>query len=125
MRSEKSIADTSRTTILSEDARADAFLPTMTRNAADSHHHKRKKLMNAKKWKADRLEVEIHANRAAMGAAGAQRAAALVCVVPGPRKARAVRATLSEPIGTQCPATVLRQHSNAVLFLNAESAAMI
>jgi glucosamine-6-phosphate deaminase len=42
----------------------------------------------------------------------------LVCVVPGPRKAAAVRSTLLDPITTACPATLLRRHPNAVLYLD-------
>lgn len=49
----------------------------------------------------------------------------LVCVVPGPRKAAAVAATLRGPISTSCPASVLRTHPSATLFLDYESAAKI
>lgn len=48
---------------------------------------------------------------------------AIVCVVPGERKAAAVQATLQHSITHACPATILRQHSNAVLFLDQASAA--
>ncbi len=47
---------------------------------------------------------------------------AIVCVVPGPRKAAAVKATLEGPVSASCPATVLRQHPDAVLYLDADSA---
>lgn len=47
---------------------------------------------------------------------------AIVCVVPGPRKAAAVKATLEGPIATACPATILRNHPDAVLYLDADSA---
>lgn len=47
---------------------------------------------------------------------------AIVCVVPGPRKAAAVKTTLEGPVSTACPATVLRQHPDAVLYLDADSA---
>ncbi|HEX3718686.1 MAG TPA: glucosamine-6-phosphate deaminase [Verrucomicrobiae bacterium] len=50
---------------------------------------------------------------------------ALVCVVPGPRKAAAVAATLRGPVSTRCPASVLRSHPSATLFLDYESAAKI
>ena len=50
---------------------------------------------------------------------------ALVCVVPGPRKAGAVRSTLLDPITTACPATILRRHPGAVLYLDPGSAAAI
>lgn len=47
----------------------------------------------------------------------------LFCVVPGPRKAAAVRATLRDPIDTACPATILRRHPRARLYLDTASAA--
>ena len=51
-------------------------------------------------------------------------AARLCAVVPGSRKAAAVRAALLGPIGPGCPATIMRQHSQAELFLEPESAAL-
>ena len=44
-------------------------------------------------------------------------------VVPGGRKALAVKHTLLGEIGERYPATVLRRHPRAVLFLDADSAA--
>ncbi|RYD71980.1 MAG: glucosamine-6-phosphate deaminase [Verrucomicrobiaceae bacterium] len=46
----------------------------------------------------------------------------LVCIVPGPRKAAAVRAALHGPVDTSCPASILRRHSNARLYLDTASA---
>lgn len=46
----------------------------------------------------------------------------LVCVVPGARKAQAVRNTLLASIGTACPATILRRHRSATLHLDRASA---
>jgi glucosamine-6-phosphate deaminase len=46
----------------------------------------------------------------------------LIVSVPGSRKARIVRRTLQEPITTACPATILRKHANATLYLNPEAA---
>ena len=43
-------------------------------------------------------------------------------VVPGPRKAEAVLATLRGPFGESCPATALRRHPGATLYLDRESA---
>lgn len=43
-------------------------------------------------------------------------------MVPGRRKAEAVRHTLEEEIGERYPATILRRHARAVLFLDEESA---
>lgn len=49
----------------------------------------------------------------------------LFCVVPGPRKAQAVRDTLLGPVVTSCPASILRQHAGARLYLDADSAARL
>lgn len=46
----------------------------------------------------------------------------LIVSVPGSRKARIVRRTLEEPITTACPATILRKHANATLYLDPEAA---
>lgn len=46
----------------------------------------------------------------------------LFCMVPGLTKREAVRRTLSGPIGRECPATVLRQHQGALLFLDEDAA---
>jgi glucosamine-6-phosphate deaminase len=43
-------------------------------------------------------------------------------VVPGPRKAEAVRATLRGPIEESCPASSLRKHVGARLYLDRDSA---
>jgi glucosamine-6-phosphate deaminase len=49
----------------------------------------------------------------------------LVCVVPGVRKAEAVRNTLRAPIDAACPATVLRRHANATIHLDHASASLL
>ncbi len=43
------------------------------------------------------------------------------CVVPDERKAQAVYNTLIKEITTACPATILRNHPNSVLFLDSQS----
>lgn len=53
------------------------------------------------------------------------RAHHLSIVVPGPRKAAAIRETLHGPISTACPATLLRTHPRATLFLDQDSAAAL
>lgn len=53
------------------------------------------------------------------------RTPVIVLSVPGPRKAEAVRATIEGPIATSCPASILRTHGNAHLFVDADSAALI
>jgi glucosamine-6-phosphate deaminase len=45
----------------------------------------------------------------------------IYCMVPGPRKAAAVRRTLEGPISPECPATILRRHDRAVLYLDRDS----
>jgi glucosamine-6-phosphate deaminase len=46
-------------------------------------------------------------------------------VVPGPRKASAVLTTLRGPISEACPATALRQHAGARLYLDREAARLV
>jgi glucosamine-6-phosphate deaminase len=48
----------------------------------------------------------------------------LVVSVPGVRKAAILRRALEEPISTACPATILREHSGATLYLDAASASL-
>jgi len=50
---------------------------------------------------------------------------ALVCAVPGPRKAQAVHDALRREISQACPASVLRTHANARLLLDEPSAALL
>lgn len=47
----------------------------------------------------------------------------LIISVPGKRKAHVVRRMLEEPISTACPATILRTHPGATVYLDSESAA--
>ena len=47
------------------------------------------------------------------------------CMVPDKRKAEAVYNTLNGEISTDCPATILRQHPNTVLFLDKDSASKL
>lgn len=49
----------------------------------------------------------------------------MFCVAPEKRKAQAVKDMLTSPINTACPASVLRRQSNATLFLDTESAALL
>lgn len=48
----------------------------------------------------------------------------IYCMVPGPRKAPAVKRTLEGAVATECPATILRRHERAVLFLDKDSASL-
>lgn len=45
----------------------------------------------------------------------------LFCVVPAATKADAVKATVTGPIGEHCPATILRCHKCATLYIDADS----
>ncbi len=51
--------------------------------------------------------------------------AELYAMVPAPTKARAVRDTLRGPVSTACPASVLRQHPAARLYLDRDSASLL
>jgi len=48
----------------------------------------------------------------------------IYCMVPGARKAKAVKRTLDGPISTDCPATILRRQERAILFLDRDSSAL-
>jgi glucosamine-6-phosphate deaminase len=49
----------------------------------------------------------------------------LFAIVPGPAKRGAVLATVSGPISTSCPASILRTHPGARLFLDRGSAGLL
>ena len=49
----------------------------------------------------------------------------LFCIVPGPTKANAVRQTLCGPVSECCPASILRQHEGATLYLDEDSGALL
>ena len=56
---------------------------------------------------------------------GLFRAEAWVSVVPEARKAEAVRDALEGPISTACPASIVRTHPNASVYLDTASAALL
>jgi glucosamine-6-phosphate deaminase len=53
------------------------------------------------------------------------RAFCLNAAVPGPNKAEAVRRTIEGPIAHSCPASILRTHPYASLFLDTDSASRL
>ena len=55
----------------------------------------------------------------------AVKAAHIICCVPGSQKAEAVRNALEGPMSTACPASMLRNCSNAKLFLDGHSASLL
>jgi glucosamine-6-phosphate deaminase len=56
---------------------------------------------------------------------GLFRAEAWVCCVPERRKAEAVRNALEGTISESCPASLVRRHPNADIYLDAESASLL
>lgn len=52
-------------------------------------------------------------------------ASSLFCVVPNNRKADAVKRALEEPISEMCPASILKRHNKATLFLDKESSSKL
>ncbi|HEY8930399.1 MAG TPA: glucosamine-6-phosphate deaminase [Mucilaginibacter sp.] len=68
-------------------------------------------------------EVPLHALTLTVPALMAARFA--YCMVPGEKKARAVYDTLNSEVDERCPASVLRRHEDAVLFLDRESASLL
>ena len=53
------------------------------------------------------------------------KAGFICCVVPGQSKAEAVKRTLREAVAPGCPASILRRHRNATLFLDVESSTLV
>lgn len=49
----------------------------------------------------------------------------IFCIVPGKSKARAVQSTVKGPISERCPSSILRSHSNSVLYLDQESSSLL
>ena len=49
----------------------------------------------------------------------------IYCMVPGKNKAKAILDTINGPVSTVCPASVLRRHFRAQLYLDADSASLI
>lgn len=53
------------------------------------------------------------------------RTSKLICAVPGSTKAKAVYDMLNGPIGVECPASSLRLHPDATLYLDTDAAALL
>jgi glucosamine-6-phosphate deaminase len=56
---------------------------------------------------------------------GLFRANAWICCVPEARKAQAVRNALEGPISVSCPASIVRRHPNAHVYLDQESSSLL
>lgn len=52
---------------------------------------------------------------------GLTSAKAMFCTVPAPTKANAIRAMINDEISTACPATIMRKHDNAKLYVDADA----
>jgi glucosamine-6-phosphate deaminase len=74
----------------------------------------------AEGWFASIDEVPEHAITLTIPALF--RVPTLIVSVPGSRKEKIVRRTFEESISTACPATILRTHPNATVYLDSESA---
>ena len=49
----------------------------------------------------------------------------LFAIVPGPAKRNAIRDTIEGPVATTCPASILRRHPDAHLFIDRDSASLL
>jgi len=49
----------------------------------------------------------------------------MFCIVPGKTKAEAVKNTINSPVLENCPATILRNKENAILYLDSESSSLL
>ncbi len=67
--------------------------------------------------------VEVPANAITVTIPALFRIPRLILSVPGKRKAGIMKRVLSEPIAPQCPATILRTHPDATVYLDPDSAA--
>jgi glucosamine-6-phosphate deaminase len=74
-------------------------------------------------WFADISQVPLRA--ISMSARQILRAKEILAVVPDARKAEAVRACLEGSISPMAPASILRTHPNATIYLDNNSAALL
>ncbi len=74
-------------------------------------------------WFADISQVPKRA--ISMSARQILKAKEILAVVPGPRKAEAVRACFEGAISPMAPASILRTHSNATVYLDNQSASLL
>jgi glucosamine-6-phosphate deaminase len=49
----------------------------------------------------------------------------LFAIVPGPAKRQAIKSAIEGPVETACPASILRLHSDAHLFIDSDSASLL
>lgn len=74
-------------------------------------------------WFAD---LEAVPKRAiSMSARQVLKAREILAVVPGPKKAVAIKACFDGPISAMAPSSILRTHANSTVYLDRESAALL
>jgi glucosamine-6-phosphate deaminase len=74
-------------------------------------------------WFADIFQVPQRA--ISMSVRQIMKAPEIVCVVPDKRKAHAVKLCLEGEISNMAPASILRRHGNATVYLDRESASLL
>jgi glucosamine-6-phosphate deaminase len=74
-------------------------------------------------WFADISQVPQQA--ISMSVKQILKAKELLAVVPGPKKADAVKACFNGPVSPMAPASILRTHPNATVYLDMQSAALL
>lgn len=74
-------------------------------------------------WFADISQVPLRA--ISMSARQILKAKEILAVVPGSRKAQAVKACFEGPISPTAPASILRTHPNATIYLDRDSASLL
>jgi glucosamine-6-phosphate deaminase len=74
-------------------------------------------------WFADISQVPRRA--ISMSVRQIMKAREIVCVVPDKRKAHAVKMCLEGEISNMAPASILRRHANATVYLDRESASLL
>jgi glucosamine-6-phosphate deaminase len=74
-------------------------------------------------WFAEISQVPKQA--ISMSARQILKAREILVVVPGPRKAQAVKACFEGPIGPMAPASILRKHPNVTLYLDKDSSSLL
>ncbi|MGA9508432.1 MAG: glucosamine-6-phosphate deaminase [Candidatus Sulfotelmatobacter sp.] len=74
-------------------------------------------------WFADISQVPEQA--ISMSVRQILKAKEILAVVPGPRKAQAVKACFESAISSMAPASILRTHPNATVYLDRDSAALL
>jgi glucosamine-6-phosphate deaminase len=74
-------------------------------------------------WFADISQVPKRA--ISMSARQILKAKEILAVVPGPRKAQAVKACFEGPISPLAPASILRTHPNSTVYLDKDSASLL